>query len=174
MQGVPTDQPLASSYWRKRTAPPANMDPDRDGCGLMWCSPVAPAEGSHAARLAELSSSILLRHGFEPLLSITLNTDRSIVCVISLTYDREVPGEDERAQRCYGELETALADRGYFPYRLGIQSMERMNGRGAYDGLLAAIKAFVDPENILAPGRYASASIGPKPLEPSARGNERS
>ena len=42
MQGVPTDQPLASVYWRKRTPPPAEMDPDRDGCGLMWYSPVAP------------------------------------------------------------------------------------------------------------------------------------
>ena len=156
MQGVPTGQPLASCYWRKRAAPPPDMDPDRDGCGLMWCSPVAPAEGSHAATLAELSSRILLEHGFEPQLSITLNSDRSIICVISLTYDRDVAGEDERAGQCYRELETELAAKGYVPYRLGIQSMDQMNDNGAYGSLLDAIKRHVDPAGILAPGRYAA------------------
>ena len=29
MKGVPTEQTLASVYWRKRTPPPAHMDPDR-------------------------------------------------------------------------------------------------------------------------------------------------
>jgi 4-cresol dehydrogenase (hydroxylating) len=34
MKGVPTDHPLFSTYWRKRTPPPAaNMNPDRDGSG---------------------------------------------------------------------------------------------------------------------------------------------
>jgi 4-cresol dehydrogenase (hydroxylating) len=173
LQGVPTDQPLASTYWRKRTPPPAKMDPDRDRCGLMWCSPVAPAEGSHAAFLAQSSSSIMLRHGFEPMLSITLNTDRSIICVISLTYDREVPGEDERALRCCNELETELGAKGYVPYRLGIQSMNRMDASGAYGRLLSAIKNYVDPESILAPGRYSVPGINSQLLEKSARGNER-
>ncbi len=173
MQGVPTDQPLASTYWRKRTLPPAKMDPDRDGCGLMWFSPVAPAEGAHAAAIAEISSSVLLRHAFEPMLSITLISDRAIICVISLTYDREVPGEDERAQRCCSELETELAAKGYYPYRLGIQSMERMQGGGAFQGVLSAIKKFVDPQNILAPGRYQSTSAEHQPLEHVARGNKR-
>jgi 4-cresol dehydrogenase (hydroxylating) len=172
MQGVPTDQPLASAYWRKRTPPPAKMDPDRDACGLMWCSPIAPAEGSHAVAMAEISSRILLRHGFEPLLSITLNTDRSIICVISLTFDREIPGEDERARRCSRELESELAASGYLPYRLGIQSMDQMNSSGAHGRLLSAIKNFVDPGNILAPGRYSAASVESKPLEQPAREHE--
>lgn len=168
MQGVPTDQSMKSVYWRKRTPPPVDMDPDRDACGLIWCSPVAPAEGSHAARLADLATEILLRHGFEPLLSITLNSDRSIICVISLTYDREVPGEDERAMACRGELENKLAAGGYIPYRLGIQSMDQMNYGGAYGSFLSAIKSYVDPHGILAPGRYAAESWQPaKELERS-------
>jgi 4-cresol dehydrogenase (hydroxylating) len=172
MQGVPTDQPLASAYWRKRSPPPKTMDPDRDGCGLMWYSPVAPAEGSHAVLLAEICSGILLRHGFEPMISITLNSDRSIICVVSLTYDREVPGEDERAHRCCRELESELTARGYPPYRLGIQSMEQMSAGGAYGRLLSAIKRHVDPENILSPGRYAAASAAAQPREEPAREHE--
>lgn len=172
LQGVPTDQTLASVYWRKRTPLPKDMDPDRDGCGLMWYSPVAPADGAHAAVLSELSSRILLSHGFEPLLSITLNTERSLICVISLTYDREISGEDERARSCYDELELELAAKGYLPYRLGIQSMNRMGGCGAYASLLSAIKKFVDPADILAPGRYAI-ELEPKAMEQPARESNR-
>ncbi len=39
MQGVPTAQPLATAYWRKREPPPVEMNPDRDRCGLLWCAP---------------------------------------------------------------------------------------------------------------------------------------
>src|ERR1039458_9784169 len=65
MKGIPTEHPLASTYWRKRTPPPAIMDPDRDGCGLLWCSPVSPNDGACAERLTALAGELLLRHGFE-------------------------------------------------------------------------------------------------------------
>ncbi|MEO7145348.1 MAG: FAD-binding oxidoreductase [Bryobacteraceae bacterium] len=155
LQGIPTDKPLASVYWRKRSAPPDAMDPDRDRCGLLWWSPVAPAEGRHAEILAAVSSEILTRHGFEPMLSITLITGRALICVISITYDRDVPGEDGRAQACYAELQTTLLAKGYPPYRLGIPSMRQMHAYGPYGELLEAIKRAVDPAGILAPGRYA-------------------
>jgi 4-cresol dehydrogenase (hydroxylating) len=155
LRGVPTEKPLASAYWRKRTSPPPDMDPDRDGCGLLWCAPVAPAEGGHAQTLASLASRILWRHGFEPMLSLTLITERALICVISITYDRETPGEDQRARVCHEELLAELSAAGYFPYRLGIQSMGQMGDNGAYSQVLQAIKRAVDPAGILAPGRYA-------------------
>lgn len=159
LQGVPTDRPLMSAYWRKRTPPPADMDPDRDGCGLLWCAPVAPAEGQHARALASIASRILLRHGFEPMLSLTLITERALICVISITYDRETPGQDQRARMCHDELQAELASAGYMPYRLGVQSMGQMASPGAYAQVLAAIKRAVDPAGVLAPGRYAAGGL---------------
>jgi 4-cresol dehydrogenase (hydroxylating) len=167
LKGEPSDRPLASAYWRKRTPPPEKMHPDRDGCGLLWCSPVAPAEGRHARILASLASETLLRHGFEPMLSITLITDRALICVISITYDREAPGEDDRAMACYADLQEQLSAKGYTPYRLGIQSMGEMKAEGAYASLLADIKRAADPKGILAPGRYAAdASRAAQSLSP--------
>jgi 4-cresol dehydrogenase (hydroxylating) len=157
LKGQPTDRMLASAYWRKRTPPPERMNPDRDRCGLLWCSPLAPAEGSHAQILASLASQILLRHGFEPMISITLITERALICVISITYDREIPGEDQRAMACYGELRLRLSEAGYVSYRLGIQSMSEMNAQGAYANFLEGIKRIADPAGILAPGRYEAA-----------------
>ncbi len=159
MKGIPTDETLGSVYWRKRTPPPEQMDPDRDRCGLMWCGPVAPAAGHHAEKLAALASRILLRHGFEPQLSITLITERALICVISISYDRDVPGEDAHAQECFDELKAELARAGYPPYRLGVQNMDQMMAEGAYAQILRSLKQAVDPAGILAPGRYEPAPV---------------
>ena len=154
MKGIPTDQPLRSAYWRKPNPPPAQMNPDRDRCGLLWYSPVAPAEGKHARILADISSQTMLTHGFEPLLSITLITDRCLICVASITYDRDRPGEDEKALACYESLRDQFTRSGYPAYRMGIQAMAEMKAEGPYGKLLEDLKQLVDPAGILAPGRY--------------------
>ena len=77
LKGAPTDAPMATTYWRKRTPPPADPDPDRDRCGLLWCAPVAPLEARHGERLTKISIETLLAHGFEPMLSLSLVTDRA-------------------------------------------------------------------------------------------------
>jgi len=156
MKGIPTDRPLASTYWRKRTVPPADMNPDRDQCGLLWCSPVAPIEGAHAQRIAELTTDLILRHGFEPMISMTLLTERTLSCIISIGYDLEIPGEDARAKACCHELLQRLGESGYYSYRLGIGNMSAMQDSGPYSELLQDLKQTLDPNGILAPGRYVS------------------
>jgi 4-cresol dehydrogenase (hydroxylating) len=155
MRGVPTDRPLRSCYWRKR-AIPDQIDVDRDGCGLLWCSPVAPLDGRHAAAISVIANRVLLEFGFEPMISITLLTERAIGCVISISYDRHVPGEDERAAACHRKLLGELNAAGYVPYRLGLDSMDQMRTEDGFNHLLRALKDTVDPAGILAPGRYAA------------------
>jgi 4-cresol dehydrogenase (hydroxylating) len=156
MKGIPTDQPLASTYWRKRTPPPTDMHPDRDGCGLIWCSPIAPNNGHHAGRVTALASELMLRHGFEPIISLTVLTDRTLSCIISIAYDRHVPGEDDRAMKCYRELLNCLAQHGYYSYRLSVAAMSAANEEGEYTTMLRTIKDTLDPNGILAPGRYVT------------------
>ncbi|HEV8416791.1 MAG TPA: FAD-binding oxidoreductase [Bryobacteraceae bacterium] len=154
MKGVPTEQPLASTYWRKKSVPPTSMDPDRDGCGLLWLAPVAPTEGHHVELIAKIANDILLEYGFEPSISMTLITERAVACVISICYDRREAGQDDQAMACYHHLRQAMTDRGYYSYRLGIQAMSEMSGPDGYADLVRAIKNAVDPNGVLAPGRY--------------------
>jgi 4-cresol dehydrogenase (hydroxylating) len=156
MKGIPTEHPLASTYWRRRTPPPAVMDPDRDGCGLLWASPVAPASGRHASKLTALASGILLDRGFEPMISLTMITERSLACVVSIAFDRELAGEDARALDCYHHLMERLAANGYYSYRLGLLSMARGEQPDSYSDLLRELKRTMDPAGILAPGRYVA------------------
>lgn len=158
MKGIPTEFSLRSAYWRKRTTVPAQMDPDRDGCGLVWCAPIAPLAGDHAATMARLATDALLAHGFEPMLSFTLITERTLGCVVSVSYDRSVQGEDQRAMACHDDLITRMTEAGYYSYRLGIQSMGQMRRPSAYNEVLQTIKNALDPNNVLAPGRYQAAA----------------
>ena len=154
LKGEPTTQPLASAYWRKRMPVPEDRNPDRDGCGLLWCAPVAPMVGTEAEKLTRLTEEILLRHGFEPMISLTLLTERCLAAIISITYDRHVSGEDAKAMACFKELEATLFREGFYPYRLGISSMDVQASRGAYGRLLSGLKNYLDPNAVLSPGRY--------------------
>jgi len=166
MKGIPTDHPLASTYWRKRTPPPSQMDPDRDGCGLLWCSPILPNDGSQARQLTAFITESVLRHGFEPAISLTVLTDRTLSCIISIAFDREVAGEDAKALDCYHDLLKQMAAKGYYSYRLSTASMGAMHCPGDYPKLLQTLKQTLDPGGILAPGRYIAAPPHTEASEP--------
>ena len=159
LKGIPTKGTLASVYWRKQMRVPDDPNPDRDRCGLLWIAPVAPMEGAHASRLAALAETSLLQAGFEPQISFTLLTERSLACVISISYDRDVAGEDQRAMDCYFRLRRKLEDEGYYSYRLGIADMDPHPDEEdtGYARLLRSISEALDPKGILAPGRYVPA-----------------
>jgi 4-cresol dehydrogenase (hydroxylating) len=106
---------------------------------------------------------LVLRHGFEPCISLTLITERAIACIISISYDREEAGQDERAMACYQDLLRQLAQRGYHSYRLSIASLDAAETSDNYTGLLRSVKRTLDPEGILAPGRY----VGTSPSRPA-------
>lgn len=155
LKGVPTSETMASTYWRKKAPPPAQPDPDRDQCGLLWCSPVVPNTGAHVAAVTDLATSVLLDEGFEPQISLSLATERTVICVITISYDRAVAGQDEQALRCYRTLTERLLARGYPPYRLNVGSMDYLAPETEeYAAVLRALKKTLDPRSILAPGRY--------------------
>ena len=157
MKGVPTDKPLESAYWRKRVPAPEHMNPDRDRCGLLWYAPVVPATGEDAEALTRAVCATVLEHGYEPMISMTMVTERCLTCVISISYDRDIPGEDERAMACYGALRDGMIARGNYSYRLGVQSMMEASLATGSSHFLQGLKGFLDPAGILAPSRYVSA-----------------
>lgn len=156
-RGVPSAAMMSSNYWRKKLFPTASADlsPEQDRCGVMWLAPVAPTSGAHTAAIWNIVKSTMLAHGFEPSVSITLINERSLDCVINLAYDRDIPGEDERAMACHDDMLAQFCDAGYYPYRLGIQAMRKLPDRtAAADRFLCDLKSALDPNGILAPGRY--------------------
>lgn len=146
---------VASVYWRKRTPPPSTPDPDRDRCGVIWCSPVVPACASEIAAVVELLGSGLREFSFEPMLGVQMLSLRAVHVVAAIVYDREQIGHDKQALDCYHALLERLGAAGRLPYRLAVPAL--VVGLIAHDDsaiALARIKAAFDPADILAPGRY--------------------
>lgn len=169
LKGVPTDSTMGSVYWRKKRPPPPQPDPDGDGCGLIWCSPVVPNTGAHATEVTRLASEVLLAHTFEPQISLSVATERTLNCVITISFDRDTPGEDERARECFSALGRAMLDRGYPPYRLTVESMDSMAQASGFASAVRVIKRALDPNDILAPGRYDATTTPPRSMPaPSA------
>jgi 4-cresol dehydrogenase (hydroxylating) len=154
LKGIPSDAPLRTTYWRKKVRVPPDMHPDRDGCGLLWCSPLVPSRGLDAEIAVGRATEAILKSGFEPLISVSMVTERTLACVIAISYDRNALGEDERAWHCYASLSRELTQAGYPPYRLNVRSMDLATTSAEYSNLLEAVKQAVDPCGILAPGRY--------------------
>jgi 4-cresol dehydrogenase (hydroxylating) len=150
---------LRSVYWRKRTPPPATLDPDRDRCGVIWQNAMVPLRGAEVVRALSIAERILARHALEPMLAIALCWPRAALVTALLLHDRDVPGADRRALACSHELAARWEKRGWLPYRLGIHGMPiaapRSDDRAA---ILRRLGAALDPAGILAPGRYALAS----------------
>ncbi|MEG3969632.1 FAD-binding oxidoreductase [Microcoleus sp. T2B6] len=153
--GVPSNQNVKSTYWRKKSPIPAQLDPDRDRCGTLWLCLVFPFDGVVISPAVETIEVIIKQYQFEPNLAFNCNSGRSIHLFIAIMFDREVAGEDEKAMSCHDELLQMLTQAGHIPYRLGIQSMNSLPpAQDDYGFFLRTLKQALDPNDILAPGRY--------------------
>jgi 4-cresol dehydrogenase (hydroxylating) len=146
---------LRTTYWHKQKLPSGDMNPDRDHCGVIWCAPIVPLTGEHVRHAKTIIEQVAFAHKIEPHLSLESVTERTLIITIVLLYDRDMPGEDERAMACHDELLRKLTEAGYIPYRLGIHSMQRLPTATDDSALFQQrIKDALDPNTILAPGRY--------------------
>lgn len=154
--GNPMQGTVSQLYWRKRTPPdPNDLNPDRDQCGALWVPPAVPARSQDVLPVIRIAERVATAYAFEPNIGLNWAQDRCMDITISIHYDREVPGEDERAEACYTVMMQVLASEGYYPYRLGVQGQQVLPpASDDYAALLMKLKRTLDPNNILSPGRY--------------------
>jgi len=161
--GRPTTVALALPYWRAGApTPPRDRGPDpaRDGCGLIWYAPVVPMTAAAVTALVARARDVALAHGFNPLITLTSLSDRAFDATVPIVF-RRAPGapgdETARAQACQAALIAAGRALGALPYRLSIDTMRALvddPGSGFWR-LVGRLKAAVDPQDLIAPGRYA-------------------
>ena len=64
-----------------------------------------------------------------------------------------------RAKACYDEVFALCMAEGFIPYRVGNQSMAQLDPNAdVYWKTVARIKDALDPQGLLAPGRYQPAA----------------
>jgi 4-cresol dehydrogenase (hydroxylating) len=153
---VPTERNIAFAYGRSgRAAPATDLDPARDGCGKVWFSPLVPLTGRDVSEVLRIGDALFRRHGFDfNVYMISINA-RSIVTLMTIVYSRTLPGEEARARELYEELRTRVRGLGYEQYRVALWSMhDVLDAAPGHRHLARTIKAALDPDGVLAPGKY--------------------
>ncbi|TKK71942.1 FAD-binding oxidoreductase [Ilyomonas limi] len=155
--GIPDNAAIRQTYWRKRSPMPADLNPDRDKCGLIWICPVVPFSGEDVLSAIAIIKEVIKKYAFEPAVSLQCTTERCINVIASFCWDREVAGEDEMAEKCYFEVSSLLNEKGYFSYRGSTLAMSKYSSdNNAYDTFVETLKNTIDPDGILSPGRYVA------------------
>ena len=159
-RGIPTDEFVRQAYFKSgQRKPDRDIDPARDGCGLVWIGPVVPFRSDDVMKVLALTKRIFDKHEFDFFVEVIVESARSVIVLVGVFYQRHDPADAERARAWYDEAREAYTEHGYPPYRATAMSMTgALDANPTGKAFLAAIKQAVDPRNLIAPGRYGTPS----------------
>ena len=154
--GIPSNEALDHIQWKVK---------NRQDMGLIWYAPTFPATGSSARKVAMAAELLFHNFGFDFPLTMTLVEPDKIIGVLSISFNKNNPEEQERAHRLYGALHEQFEQEGLFPYRTSILGLSKVHFvEEGKEKTLKELKSLFDPKNIIAPGRYG---ISPSTLSKS-------
>ena len=135
------------------------LDPVRDGVGIIWYAPVLPFKIDLLMRMIDMIKETLRKHGFDEAVSLTSINEKCAIGVIPIIY--QPPEETSKAHECFHELWQRGKKLGCHPYRINIAAMPEMAEapNSTFWDLAHGIKAAIDPNDILSPGRYSSFAL---------------
>lgn len=156
LQGIPTEFFIKHAYYRHReNRPDEDVNPARDGCGLIWFAPILPFSTQLVVPYLDECKAAFAAEGFDFYVAMLLMNPRSVICLMAILYDRDSAEETARAKRFYESLLTRMREQNFQQYRAGLMSWDKLYADAPeLLWLNKSIKNAIDPANILAPGRY--------------------
>lgn len=157
-EGKPGPAALPLTYWRSKYNIPleaSSINPDVGDIGLIWYAPVLVMTPDKVRSMVETVTQICRQNQIDPLITFTAFNPRIFDVTIPLLFNRLDLTQKRNAQRCYEQLITAGQSAGCLPYRLGVQGSSLTIEENNFWKLQRTLKQAVDPNNILAPGRYS-------------------
>lgn len=153
--GVPTDVAIDNLLWKFGRSDLKATQLDDAPCGLLFISPALPPDGKLIAQVIDGLNATAKRHGHTLYITVNIETQTSLVAIINLLFDRSQPDEVENAHRCADALLHYIHENGLEVYRARADMMADVVSRDpAYWQTVRALKQVLDPDNIIAPGRY--------------------
>lgn len=140
--GVPTTQELGLLKWRP-------------GGGNAWFTPGTPMDGKTANEFQALGRSIYEANGLDYTV-MNVCGPRFARGLHVLTFNREDAAESARAATAYKALADAFAERGVHVGRAPIDFYDYHMDKAmpAFRDACEAIKSALDPNGVIAPGKY--------------------
>jgi 4-cresol dehydrogenase (hydroxylating) len=127
----------------------------RPGGGAIWFLPGTPMSGRIAAELDVLARGLFAQYGFDYIIMHVAGARfaRSLYLIL---FDRRSDEECLRADACYRALTNAYAARGIGVGRAAIDyhGLDMDLQMPAFQETVLAIKRALDPNGVIAPGKY--------------------
>jgi 4-cresol dehydrogenase (hydroxylating) len=127
----------------------------RPGGGNIWFTPGTPMDGRVANEFQRLCRTIYEEFGFD-YTAMNVCSARFARGLHVLTFNREDADERSRVDACYRKMSNEVAGRGVFVGRAPIDyhDFHMRQTIPAFRDACFGIKAALDPNGIIAPGRY--------------------
>ncbi len=158
--GRPTGAFLRGCYWRRQGGVPADFSDEadlaRDRLGIMWMAPIIPFRREDVAVLNREMDALFERFDFDCHVTVNMINERALAAVYTIDYDAEDDVETARGIACYEAGVRLLFELGYPPYRASVRGMGLLarDARDDFAGTIRRLKEALDPDGIIAPGRY--------------------
>lgn len=155
-RGEATDETIKALYWAADDLDSLNNpDPDKSNSGILFCLPIIPADGEVVRDVIDHTVQVFAKYGFRAAVTVNLISPKAFEGVISLSFNRNDEERGRKAHVCIQEIEAWYMSQGYPPYRVGINSMHQvLDENDAYWQTVRDLKQSLDPNEIIAPGRY--------------------
>ena len=155
VDGFPSTVALPLAYAKSgQAADDADLNPARDGCGLFWYAPIVPMRRGVVRQFIEFAERVCHKHGLMAPITLTALSPRCYASTIPLLFDRTNSDAERRARMCFEELYEEGLALGFVPYRMGAQFMPGLKSANV-GPVVKAVKNALDPNHVLAPGRYS-------------------
>ena len=117
-----------------------------------WISAVCPATPEDATEMVRITQHFLESRGYRFRVTLTFINERSLIMISEINYP---PDAKAQAEIDYKACVKSLANAGYYAYRSGPGSYDTVipNNTPLYQ-MLAKIKACLDPQGLISPGKY--------------------
>lgn len=131
-------------------------NPAKDGQGILWYGPLVNINKQAMTDYIRCMRQVLHHYGFDNLLAVTARSSRVHCGTIPLIFHKEDETSVARAKACYRALVKEGIKHGMPPYRIGTEYMDEIyiNESSGFMQSLLNIKYQLDPNEVIAPGRY--------------------
>lgn len=154
--GIPNETMLRLPYWKMNsfTKTSEQLNPDQDECGLIWFTSLVPLQANDIKKYISIVTNVCLEHQIEPIITLVI-LGGYLQSNVALLFDTNNNESIQRAHHCYQALFKQCKAHGYLPYRLNVEYMKDFTDQNhSFWELAKKIKLAIDPNNIIAPGRY--------------------
>lgn len=157
LSGTPGETALPLAYTKRQGGlPEGALNPARDGCGLIWYAPLVPMISARVREFIDMTADVSQQFDIGLPITLTTISGASFDATVPIVYDKA--SGNAQATACYECLLDSGLKLGFPVYRLPVDQIGKVidqRGGDVYWQMVRTLKQAIDPDGIIAPGRYA-------------------